>query len=424
MATSEVYSDPMLISKHHKIPKYHLDNGIQAQLYTDQEDALVVFFPNINEKLLERLSHSLRINTSIWKNLTGISIQPKEVVIAYDSMDASPKSINASITIRKGSLLEVSLEKMEETGKSILGFVLSSGFQRELSKKIPHSTVFKKLSDTTDFFMNKNLALTFLSKAGIPVPKTHTFKSSGFCISMLNDLGEGKFILKPAGGAAGLGLFPNGGNGASLPDLKAHILDLESKEMLSENFQIQEFLPGQVWGIMGLFLPGRKWKLLQIHTQQMDHQGRFTGGRWTQSFELENQEFAESLFSCLAKLKDFDYTGLMEFDLIGKKIIEVNPRITASSPICHLLSKENEIKEYLGPDFQLRQIDINTQIQFPECVDKLKQVERLILKIMKETDVLILPQGINPLGKSRVLFVNDQADSSVQLRFLEELKGI
>ena len=61
MPTSEVYSDAELISKHLKIPKSNLDNGIQAHLYVEPEDGLVVFFPHLSKKLLMACSGMLGI---------------------------------------------------------------------------------------------------------------------------------------------------------------------------------------------------------------------------------------------------------------------------------------------------------------------------------------------------------------------------
>ncbi|WP_157373465.1 hypothetical protein [Algoriphagus terrigena] len=417
MPTSEVYSDPQLL----QFPKNHLDNGIQAQLYVRDEDTLVVYYPDLSADLLERIRENLLVNSSIWKQLTGISIQPKDLVIAHETSDVADLFKKRPINLKKGSLLTSSIETMAESGQSILGFVFSSGFLSELKKKIPTSIELDTMARQTDFLMDKNHAITFLAAAGIKVARTFTYERGGFTVSDLDRIGKGEFILKPAGGAAGIGLFPRAGIGASPELLKDHLSELISSESLPWRFQIQEFLEGPVWGVMGLFLPGGRWQILQVHSQQMNGQGRFTGGRWTRSLEAERLEFAEELFSALANLSSFGYQGLIEFDLIGERIIEVNPRITASSPICHLLSLEGKLQEHLGQGFHLSQIDINTQVQFPEDLEKLRHVANTIQKIQRDTEVLILPQGINPTGKSRVLFVNDDEDSKTQCRFLDEL---
>ncbi|HSF56214.1 MAG TPA: ATP-grasp domain-containing protein [Algoriphagus sp.] len=424
MPTSEVYLDQKLIPNLLQIPKNHLDNGIQAQLYLKQEDILVVHVPHITANLAEILLENLKINSFIWKELTGISINPKEVVVSYTSKDESILSGKNRIISREGSLLSTSIQVMRQSGKSILGFIFSSGFLEELELKKPVAAELKQQSKATDFFMDKNLAMTFFSKSEIKIPLTYPFERKSFSISMLDKLGNGEYILKPSGGAAGLGLYPKGGIGAPISELREHLKNLESSGLLPERFQIQEFVPGKVWGIMGLILPGRQWKVLQIHTQQMDHQGRFIGGRWTSSFESGKIKFAEELFSRLVNQEGFDYLGLIQFDLIGDKIIEVNPRITASSPICHLLSLESKIQAHRGKEFHFRQIDINTQIQFPETPDKLRQAAQLIQKTQNESGFLILPQGINPLGKSRVVFVNDKEDLRFQNKFLEELENL
>jgi predicted ATP-grasp superfamily ATP-dependent carboligase len=417
MPTSEVYSDPELL----QVPKNHLDNGIQAQLYVGHDDTLVVYYPHLTPNLVERISENLLANASIWKHLTGISIRPKELVIAYETSEIGNDFSKGPITLKKGSLLSSSIEKMEQSGQSILGFVSSSSFLRELKRKIPASSRLDKLAEQTDILMDKNHTMAFLGCAGTNVPKTYTFERTSFSVADLDRLDEGEYIVKPAGGAAGIGLFPKAGTGASPSILREHLRDLISSGTLPGRFQIQEFIEGLVWGVMGLFFPGGRWQILQIHTQQMDKQGRFIGGRWNRYLESERLKFAEALFSSLADLDSFEYQGVIEFDLIGEKIIEVNPRITASSPICHLLSLESKLQQQRGKEFHIDQIDINTQVQFPEDSEKLTQIARMILKIHEDTEVLVLPQGISPIGKSRVLFVNDDEESSSQFRFLNEL---
>ncbi|GAB3224100.1 ATP-grasp domain-containing protein [Algoriphagus aestuariicola] len=424
MPTSEVYADPHLIHQLLQVPKHHLDNGIQAQIYAGPEDTLVVFYPHVDEKLAASLSQNLKVNSSIWNDLTGINIHPKKTLLAFDSCEKMPELKVLNIELRKGSLLEACIEKSADSQQSLVGFIFSSGFQQSLQNKIPLPAGLALLAAQTDFLMNKNSAMPFLKAAGLSTANTYIFNRSKFSLSQLKGLETQEYVFKPAGGAAGLGLFPKGNTGANTALLKKHLADLEQQGTLPANFQIQEFIPGPVWGVSGLFLPGKKWKILQVHSQCIDERGRFTGGRWCLSFQREKLAFAESLFSKLSEYEPFEYTGLIEFDLVGETIIEVNPRITASSPIGHLLSLENRIKARLGTDFRINQLDINTQVQFPRLSGKLRSVERLVKKTKSETGMLTLPQGINPMGASRVLFVNDQEDSHYQRLFLKQLEQI
>jgi hypothetical protein len=43
---------------------------------------------------------------------------------------------------------------------------------------------------------------------------------------------------------------------------------------------------------------------------------------------------------------------------------------------------------------------------------------------MDERRVLVLPQGLNPFGESRLAFVNDDDEASVQRHFLERVRGL
>lgn len=424
MPTSEVYSDPDLAWQLLRLPKHHLDSGIQAQLYVGPEDTLLVFRPHVTSGFLHSLSESLRANASIWKRLTGLQILPKQVTVACDSFDEDCQSNNENIRLIKGTLPEASVSTATESGQSLLGFVYSSDFHRQLGGTIPLSPDLDLIAKQTDLFMDKNLAMDFLAQAGFPVAKTHPFARETFSPSQLDSLDDANYVFKPAGGAAGLGLFPKGTKGAVLATIKGHLQKLELDGTLPQKFQLQEHLSGPVWGAMGLILPEKKWNVLQVHSQEIDAQGRFSGGRWCQPYEAQRMEFAEKLFAKLASLDKLGYLGLIELDLIGEKIIEVNPRITASSPICHLLSLENKLQSHIGNSFRIRQLDINTQVQFPRQADKLKLAEQLIQETHNQSGTLILPQGINPVGMSRVVIVNDREDSRYQQQFLAALRRL
>src|SRR4029453_4569348 len=100
-------------------------------------------------------------------------------------------------------------------------------------------------------------------------------------------------------------------------------------------------------------------------------------------------------------------TGLICFDVIDGKVIEVNPRVTASAPIPHLLARNGMIALHVGGGFRIERIDLRTRVRVPYELIESGDFARLVERTMDEHRVLVLPQGLNPFGDSRLAFVND-----------------
>ena len=104
------------------------------------------------------------------------------------------------------------------------------------------------------------------------------------------------------------------------------------------------------------------------------------------------------------------------------KVIEVNPRLTASPPIPHLLARQAVIARHIGGGFRIEAIDLRTRIRVPYGLIESGELARSVFRTWEEDGVLVLPQGLNPFGDSRLVFVNDDEDASAQRRFLGQLE--
>ncbi len=415
LPTSEVFHNQELISSFLNVLPANLDNGFQAHLYTTSSDSLVVYLHRVNDFLIEHALNCLKVNAEIWRTLTGIQLASNNFVIAFHQKSVSAAQIPPGIHLCQGSLLQVAINKAKETGKALVAFVFNEQFLQKSGIRLPKNSLIRDYSKTTTLLMDKNSSIKLLQKNGVPLPATYFSPKIKKMDKTL------KFVFKPSGGAAGLGVYLNEGKGASLHEILLHICYLKKNHLLPDNYQIQEFLPGPVYGALILFRPGKQPEILQIHDQVINPKNKFIAGSWSRKTQSQKYNEVEKLVKQIATIKELKFIGLMGIDLIDGKVIEINPRLTASSPISHLLHHENAIKDFLGLNFEIKRIDINTGISISQEMILSGRLKHTIFRIWKEHNVLILPQGLNPAGNSRILFINDNSQNRAQQKFLKAI---
>jgi hypothetical protein len=410
LPTSEVFGDSSLIPSLLQVSPASLDNGFQAHMYTCSSDTLVVSLPDLNETLIQHTKECIAANSEIWQTLTGINLVNENVVIASNQESAAASN---GLQIMRGSLLEVAVNAATDTGKALVAFVLNENFLQKYPMHCTADYLIRVYAQTTGLLMDKNKTMQLLKKNHVAAPVTYFSGKNEKSIDKAL-----KYVYKPSGGAAGLGVYLNEGRGAGWDEIQNHIKILENEHLLPGKYQIQEYIPGPVYGALVLFHPDKKPEILQIHEQIINNKNKYIAGYWTPENQDKKFSIVEKLVQQIAAIKELQYIGLMGIDLIDGKIIEINPRITASSPVSHLLSKEKTIKDYLGSDFKINRIDINTGISIPPELIRNGQLIKIIVGLWSVHRVLILPQGLNPDGNSRVLFVNDNHQNQVQEKFL------
>lgn len=415
LPTSEVFHNQELIPSFLNVLPANLDNGFQAHLYTAPSDTLVVYLHHVNNFLTEHALNCLKVNADIWKTLTGIQLARNNLVIAFQQKSVSTAQIPSGIQLCQGSLLQVAIKEAEETGKALVAFVFNEVLLKKSGISFPKNSSVWDYAKSTTMLMDKNSSIQLLQKNGVPTPVTY------FSPEIKNMDKTLKYVFKPSGGAAGLGVYLNEGKGVSRDEILQHIGYLEKNHILPDNYQIQEFLPEPVYGALILFRPGEQHEILQIHDQVINPKNKFIAGSWSRKTQSQKYKKVEKLVNQIATIKELKFIGLMGIDLIGGKVIEINPRLTASSPISHLLQNEHAIKDFLGFNFKIKRIDINTGISIPQEMIVSGRLEHTIFRIWEEHNVLILPQGLNPAGNSRVLFINDNSQNRVQQKFLKAL---
>lgn len=417
LPTSEVFYNQKLISSFLQVPASTLDNGFQAHLYTRPADTLVVYLRDVDKSLIQQTSRCISVNADIWKSLTGISLAENHVVIAGNHTGLYMDEVPTGIRLRQGTLINVAVRLAAEENKAILAFVFNEHFLQEAGLNFPENSFSQRVAQTTSLLMDKNRTIQLLQKNNVPVPVTYFSEKKRDTISK-----NGKYVFKPSGGAAGLGIYSNEGKGASWNEIQLYIRKLEENHLLPENYQIQEYLPGPVAGALVLFYSGRRYKILQIHNQTINRENRFTGGYWSLENEKCSFDSANKLVQKIAAIKELNFAGLMGLDIIDGKIIEINPRITASSPVSHMRTHEKEIGKFWGSDFNLKRIDINTSVSISQKMVESGWLKMKITELWRKYKVLILPQGLNPVGNSRVVFINDDHLNTVQKEFLKRIE--
>lgn len=425
VSTSAVFKDKCLIPNFWRIDDSSLDSGFQGHMYTRPNDVLVVRSPELSKNIPEMVRTAIHANFQIWKSLTGIQLTSAEsrVIISCDAISEPSFHIPDNLSWTKANLQDAAASQYKKNGSSFLAFVLNYHLIKSLGIQTKMDAHQASQVESVSLLMDKNSAMEILQNYHINCAKTYSYNGKNDVEKELNRiLDSGRYVFKPSGGAAGIGLYNPSGNGATSKQIQRHLRELKTNQMLPDRFQIQQFLPGVPYGVSAGFDGKDNFEIFEIH-QQIIRDGKFIGGRWTPAIENKLKEKAVHLYSQLSDIDQLSLIGLICLDLIGGKIIEVNPRLTASAPISHMLRLEKRLSNHIPGNFKIRQIDLNTRLNVSYELIKNGSLSRLIKYIYKEFKVLVLPQGLNPFGNSRFIFINDDQPGTAQNRFINRISN-
>jgi ATP-grasp domain-containing protein len=426
LSTSDVFADRTLIPRLWGMENESIDSGIQAHLYTKPRDIFVFRIPSIHSTVIQNVSVAIGQNYEIWLSLTGLQISSSEskIILVSDQEPKNLQTLPVNFLWQQGNMLEASQKTFKETGFSYLAFTINNQVIKMTNSHACDSNLLNKIVQTNSQLMDKNSALDLLQLYGIDCAKSWLFNQNTSTIKKLSTIPKsGSYVLKPSGGAAGIGLYGNNGKGVSIEMIQTHIEKQSDKELLPDRFQIQEFLPGKPHGVSAFFNEKGEFEILEIHQQFVNPAGKFTGGRWTPEIEKAQRKKVTYLYRQLSEIKELTLAGLICMDFIDGKIIEINPRITASSPIAHILRFRDKLKQKHGNNFSIRQIDLNTILNIPFQSVKNGKLKEVINRMWQQYKVLCLPQGLNPYGVTRMIFINDNYYGSVQKEFIKTLNA-
>jgi hypothetical protein len=79
------------------------------------------------------------------------------------------------------------------------------------------------------------------------------------------------------------------------------------------------------------------------------------------------------------------------------------------------------LKKYAENNFTIQQIDINTSVQISYNFLSSGKLQQLIKQTWEESRMMVLPQGLNPFGNSRLLFINDNKKGTGQQMFIKKI---
>lgn len=425
VSTSEVFADRSIIQTYRKVASKTIDSGFQGHLYTEPNDIFVVRVPIAKEDTLQKVTTTIWVNHELWSSLTGIQLvsPTSQIVLASDYSGKRIDSLPGNIKWHQGSLLDTATAHYKESNSAFLAFTFNDRVANMLGLSHQINNALFKKAETTTLLMNKNMAMQVLQQNRVNCAKSYTFNKNSYTYrDLINIPTFVNYVFKPAGGAAGIGVFTNKGQGASLEKISDYIERLKQANRLPHQFQIQEYIQGTPYGVSGYFRNDTEFKILEVHEQIINDENKFVGGRWTPNIQTEQMENANRIYQQLAAIEQLNMFGLMCLDMIDGNLIEVNPRLTASAPIIHILQQQKAISQHLGAEFRILQIDLNTDLYIPyELIENRKLIE-LIKAIWTEYKVLVLPQGLNPFGSSRFLFINDDYRSSAQQTFIRRIK--
>ena len=416
LATSAVFSEPSLLRTYWHTDAAHLDSGIQAHLYTRPQDILVVKVPDGAADPARRIGAALDANAAVWRRHAGIELATSgsRIVLVTGSGPPVVRSAVPSTTWFHGTLIDAVAETWASGVGSVLAFVLSEEFLDRLPPSAADLDLARRARVVSQL-MDKNVAMGILAAGGVDCPLTVVHPAVDGSSDL--HLPEGlRYVFKPAGGAAGVGVFTDNGRGADVATLTGHIADLRAAGVLPRRFQVQEFLSGPVLGA-SIWLDGAGGcRVLEIHRQTIDGSGRFQGARWTRTGEATHVAAVRAIGEAMSVALGVPL--LVGIDLVDGRVIEVNPRLTASAPIAHLLRHEESLGRAL-PGGSIESIDLDVRVPIASGSRLATAVDR----VRQQHGTLVLPQGINPYGSTRVAIVNDDEAGSARSAFVHLVAG-
>lgn len=424
VSTSSVFDDDQLLNTYWKTDSDSIDSGFQGHIYTRSNDILVIRIPDFSELAVQLSLSAIDEAKYIWEFLTGIElISSKGQITISGNFISTPKATKSNIHYFNGSLNEAAKNEFNTGDNSLIAFVLNSKLIRSFQSSNQLTSELIKIAQTNTILMDKNKTMAILQENGVRCAKTYLIDESHPLENLLEKLSpKKKWIFKPSGGAAGIGVFGRIEKGANKNQIKNHIAELMELNLFPVRSQVQEFIEGEAFGVTAFIFPDGRFEIFEIHRQQINASGRFTGGNWNPEIQQEKMEMVSDLYQQLAGVNNPSIRGLICIDFIGDKIIEINPRLTASAPIAHLLRLEQKIRSFRGSDFAIKKIDLNTTVSVSHDQILDGRIKELAIDLQKKFGVLILPQGINPFGNSRFIFINDDPNATAQKEFLQRLK--
>ena len=423
VSTSTVFEDSSLPQLFWGVEAAAIDSGFQGHMYTRPNDILVVSVPRTDRAVAEQVTTAVGVNHELWRSLTGIELASAASRLVLAGEPTPPLDpLPANVSRHAGSMLEAAASRYRHGGATLLAFVFDDRLAEVLGLGDP---VLVDQARATSLLMDKNVAMRVLVGAGVDCPETFAVdEDTELELALSRIPPSGRYVFKPAGGAAGIGVYGIAGGGAEIGLIRAHLDELRDTSRLPGRFQIQEFLAGTPFGITAWFGADGTYAVLEAHRQEISAGGRFVGGRWTAALQAEQQEDASRICGRLAGVERPRFSGLVCLDVIDGKVIEVNPRLTASAPIAHLLRRQSQLARHLGGGFQVAQIDLDSSVDIPYEAIRSGTLRSLIEALWRERRVLVLPQGLNPFGASRVVFVNDDVDGTAQRVFAERIREL
>jgi len=422
VSTSEVFDDRSLLQTFWGKDATEIDSGIQGHLYTRPRDVLVLRLPRTDETALAQVFTALNRNSEIWQSLTGLQLATSRSRLVFSRSGATRAVLPPNASWHTGTLSDAAAAQYQQGRGSVLAFVLN---QATLQRLGVIDADLSSQAEMTSLLMDKNATMELLHAGQVPIAPTRRYTPRTWFEHGCRDLPDtGRYVFKPAGGAAGIGVFAPGPDGATSVAVRAHVHELSQTGHLPERFQLQQFIPGIPHGVSALVRSDGPAEILEIH-RQVIRDGRCIGVRWTRTIEAAHREVAEDIYSRIRAMNTLHRaaSGLLCLDLINGLVIEANPRLTASAPIAHLLSRENRIQSHRGSGFRITQIDVDSAVRVPFERMRNGTLAGLIDDLQADSGVLALPQGLNPFGPSRFVFVNDDSTGTAQAAFIRDCES-
>jgi glutathione synthase/RimK-type ligase-like ATP-grasp enzyme len=347
------------------------------------------------------IAHCLDLNAAIWRRQTGIALM-------------EPRSGKVSLAVPGESMLGHAVRLWKQAGGAFVAANLTSRLVDLLHTGDPELVAVSRSCESLN---HKNSAMRLLTAHSIPSPWTLTaddgVRSADEARDVLSVLPkDGQYVLKADGATAGVGVYTNHHAGYDVPALTRLVLHLLERHRLPSRFQIQEYFAGRSMSALAVFRTDGGFDLLSIQEQGLQN-GEFISAHWRRPVHERLAPQVAEVYRRIASIPGLRLLGPVGIDFQESNgdiaVVEVNARLTGSAPIPWILQALERAAVPVDSVDLLIGVDLDQKLILGNGL--LPAIEAALSEPSARgpgsLPRMILPQGLNAFGKSRILLVND-----------------
>ncbi|MDH6236825.1 hypothetical protein [Cryobacterium sp. CG_9.6] len=216
LSTSSVFDDTSLVRSYWERDSADIDSGFQGHLYTGPDDIFAVNMSRNDDGAIDMVETALDANAEIWAATTGIRLctSGSRLILAC-ARERSGCAPHPRLSWHVAPLTETAAAEYRLGTGAFLAFVLDLTTLSLLTRDDRQAQTFSDQARLTSLLMDKTRAMALLQNHDVPRAQSWGFTSESWRSSGQMIPSAGRYVFKPAGGAAGIGVHYEHGDGST-----------------------------------------------------------------------------------------------------------------------------------------------------------------------------------------------------------------